>query len=169
MRAIFLLYVFCAIAKAEHITFGYASSIAVYKKSAYLALPRSSCYNDPLGPTLLEVQWNADNSQLNSERKSFFGQTWGKCSQLQSAISLDVNNRKSRLWVLDQGNDHCPPKVVVYGLPSNMELAKWTLGNFGPDELSMLILDVSDEYGTLCYVGNNRFDKLTVVSYDHRK
>ncbi|KAK5640866.1 hypothetical protein RI129_009413 [Pyrocoelia pectoralis] len=169
MHILLLLCVISITSSAENIPFGYASSIAVYKKSAYLAFPRSSCYSNLFNPTLLEVQWNGENSHLNLERKSFFSQSWGKCDQLQSVISVDVENRKGRLWVLDDGNSKCSPKVIVYNLFTNKELAKWTLTGVGYDELSTLTLDISSEYGTLCYLGQKRLNKLTIFSFNQRK
>ncbi|KAJ3646746.1 hypothetical protein Zmor_024320 [Zophobas morio] len=95
----------------------YVSSIAVYGNRAFLALPRSSCYNNNTNPTLVEASWY-------NEQPVFFGrtpffldsQTWKNCEHLQDVISVDMEPMRPRLWVLDKGSIECPAKIVIYNL-----------------------------------------------------
>lgn len=67
----------------------FASSVAVFKNRAFLALSRSVCHNNLTNPTLIEVPWTGENAHRNrgiSQRTVRFPssveQNWGKCDQV---------------------------------------------------------------------------------------
>lgn len=46
-------------------------------------------------------------------------QEWGQCDKIQNAISVGVESRKLKLWILDKGNDKCAPKLWSFSLLYN--------------------------------------------------
>lgn len=85
-----LLQVQCWDLKAYGISNAYfASSVAVFKNRAFLALSRSVCHNNLTNPTLIEVPWTGENAHRNrgiSPRTVRFPssveQKWGRCDQV---------------------------------------------------------------------------------------
>ncbi|XP_066153440.1 uncharacterized protein [Euwallacea fornicatus] len=98
----------------------YVSDIAVHFNRVFLALPRTVCNNNVTHPTLVEVPWRIEfNVILKSRMKYIEDQVWANCEDLQNAISLAKEGSKSKLWVLDQGNEFCTPKLMAYSLIHN--------------------------------------------------
>ncbi|KAK4874678.1 hypothetical protein RN001_014038 [Aquatica leii] len=145
----------------------YASSIAIYKNRAFIALSRNSCYSNITTPTLIEASWNGNNIVLHSGKKLFFKQIWGKCDQLQNVVSLDVEVKKARLWILDEGNKKCPPKLLIYNLYGNYEVHVSSFYNFANEELSYLSVDALTEFGTLCYITFKTSNNIIVFSLNN--
>ncbi|KAF5284539.1 hypothetical protein FQA39_LY16989 [Lamprigera yunnana] len=125
----------------------------------YLQLQRNRTY-------LIEVNWNGNNLLLNSGRKLSFQQYWDKCENLQNVVSVDVEAKTGRLWILDKGTKKCYPKIVIYDLYTNIILHVSKLDSFADEELSYLVVDQSVEFGTFCYVGQKSANKLIVFSLD---
>ncbi|XP_066258432.1 uncharacterized protein [Euwallacea similis] len=98
----------------------YVSDIVVHFSKVFLALPRTVCNNNITHPTLVEVPWRTEfNVILKSRMKHIENQVWANCEHLQNAISLAKEGSKSKLWVLDQGNEFCTPKLMAYSLIHN--------------------------------------------------
>lgn len=131
----------------------YASSIAVYKNRAFLALPRSSCYNNLSDPTLVEVPWFDEGKRGLFRKKKYphyKEQRWGVCKDHQDVISMDLDAKKGKLWVLDKGNAKCPATLVIYNLYYNTIGQSAKLIDIPGFELNVLVLDPQ---GTRAYIG----------------
>ncbi|KAF2894440.1 hypothetical protein ILUMI_11729 [Ignelater luminosus] len=144
------------------------TTIVVFRNKAYLTLPRSSCYNNLTDPTLIEAYWNGDKDSLVAGRKIAFPsenhQNWGKCDQLQDAVSVDVELKKGRLWVLDRGSKKCSPKIVIYNLYTNSEICKHELDKNLNENVSCLVVDSSEERNINAYIGHDE-NVLTIFSF----
>lgn len=146
----------------------YASSIAVYKNRAFLALPRSSCFNNIVDPTLVEVPW-LNRGKRGGFRKRIYPhykeQRWDACKDHQDVISLDVEQDRGKLWVLDRGSIKCPAKIVIYNLYYNTIGQSSKLGSVSGYKLSSLVVDpLRDEFGTRAYIGGNDNEILVYFS-----
>lgn len=135
----------------------YISSLAVFRQRTFLTLPRSSCFNkNTSNPTLIELPWSGESANVIPRTKVWLlnikKQTWGECSQLQDAISLDVDTKKGRLWVLDKGNEFCDGKVVVFNLIFNYEVGVNVLKNVDKSALAVLVVDPASHIQRV-YVG----------------
>lgn len=133
----------------------YISSLAVFRQRAFLTLPRSSCFNrNTTNPTLIELPWSGESANVIPRTKVWLlnikKQVWGECGQLQDAISLDVDVKKGRLWVLDKGNEFCDGKVVVFNLFFNYEVGVSILK--GLSGFACLVLDPAP-HAQKVYVG----------------
>lgn len=137
----------------------YVSSIVMFRNKAYLTLPRSSCYNNLTDPTLIEVYWNGDKDNLVAGRKIAYPtenhQKWGKCDKLQDAISVVVEVKRGRLWVLDRGTKKCTPKIVIYNLYTNSEVYKHELDKISNKNVSCLVVDSREENNINAYIGHD--------------
>ncbi|XP_030752207.1 uncharacterized protein LOC115879459 [Sitophilus oryzae] len=101
----------------------FISDIAVYFNRAFLTVPRSTCQNNITNPTLVEVPWKEFNTILKVKyNKPIEQQLWAKCDELQNSVSLAKESFKSKLWILDAGNEYCTPKIMVYNVFHNMFL-----------------------------------------------
>ncbi|KAG5883609.1 hypothetical protein JTB14_025183 [Gonioctena quinquepunctata] len=148
----------------------YVSSVAIYRSRAFLALPRSVCYNKISGPTLLETSWIDEllhSPTILSGRKILEYQQWGECSYIQDAVSLDIEHRTHRLWILDKGNELCQPKVVSYSLFFNSISETSELTNIVGTYLNILTIDREVAVtGPRAYVGNAGQNILLVFSLE---
>lgn len=144
----------------------FASSVSLFKSRAFLTLPRTSCYNNLTNPTLVEVPWNGEyrdsDYNLMYKKKPYPNhkdQTWGRCKELQNAISAEVEQKRGRLWVLDGGTDKCPATIVVYNLYYNTEVVRVPLA-YG--SWSSLTVDTrgNDFVGGKVFVGGQGSDLL---------
>ncbi|XP_050297862.1 uncharacterized protein LOC126737151 [Anthonomus grandis grandis] len=98
----------------------YISDIAVYLNRAFLTIPRTICDNNVTHPTFVEVPWKEYNVILKSRfSKHIEDQIWAECDNLQNAISLAKEGPKAKLWILDKGNEFCPPKLMTYSIFHN--------------------------------------------------
>ncbi|GJQ83886.1 hypothetical protein Trydic_g19827 [Trypoxylus dichotomus] len=136
----------------------YASSVAVYKNRAFVAIPRSSCYNNISNPTLVEVPWASDDSKHGLFRKKMYPpykeQRWGSCRDHQDVISLDVDGGRAKLWALDRGSRRCSPKIVIYNLHYNTIASSSKLIDIDGEKLSNLVIDPDESNsGKKAYVG----------------
>lgn len=135
----------------------YISSLAVFRQRAFLTLPRSSCFNKNVSnPTLIELPWSGENANVIPRTKVWLlnikKQTWGKCRQLQDAISVDVEIKKGKLWVLDRGNGFCDGKVVVFNLFFNYEIGVSVLKGVERGASTVLVVDPTS-HAKKVYVG----------------
>ncbi|KAF5288320.1 hypothetical protein FQR65_LT12054 [Abscondita terminalis] len=142
--------------------------MVVYKNRAFLALSRSSCHKNVTGLTIIETNWNGNNLEPKSRTKSFFKQTWKNCDELQNVVSLDVEPKKYRLWILDKGSEKCLPKLVIYNLHGNYEEYITEFYDFANEDLSYLTVDPLNEFNTLCYIGMKTSNKIIVFSWNNR-
>ncbi|KAK9752195.1 Major royal jelly protein [Popillia japonica] len=137
----------------------YASDVAVYKNRAFLALPRSSCFNNLTNPTLVEVPWFSEGKYGLFRKKMYphyKEQKWGSCKDHQDVISVDLDARKAKLWVLDRGNQNCLPKIVIYNLHYNTigQSCKLSDDLVVGEKLSALVVDpIEDKMGKKAYIG----------------
>lgn len=68
-------------------------------------------------------------------------QLWGNCKQLQDAVSVDVETRRGKLFVLDKGSENCDAKVVVFNLYFNYEVASYVFTGIQRRDLSVIVVD----------------------------
>lgn len=124
----------------------YISSLTIFRQRAFLTLPRSSCFNANISnPSLIELPWSGETTNIIPRTKVWLlnikKQTWGECRELQDAISVDVETKKGRLWVLDRGNQFCDGKIVVFNLFFNYENGASVLKGVENSNLAVLVVD----------------------------
>lgn len=124
----------------------YISSLAIFRQRAFLTLPRSSCFNaNTTTPSLIELPWSGETTNKIPRTKVWLlnikKQTWGVCRELQDAISVDVDAKKGRLWVLDRGNGYCDGKIVGFNLIFNYENGASLLNGVSNGDLAVLVVD----------------------------
>lgn len=135
----------------------YISSLAVFRQRAFLTLPRSSCLNkNTSNPTLIELPWSGENTNVIPRTKVWLlnikEQTWGECRQLQDAVSVDVEAKKGKLWVLGKGGKFCDGKVVVFNLLFNYEVGVTVLKGVAKSYLAVLVVDPTSHVQRI-YIG----------------
>lgn len=82
-------------------------------------------------------------------------QTWGKCEHIQDAISIDLEPRRLTLWILDKGNDKCPPKMLSYSLLYNNIVDTVILKKVPRRNLNCLeVVQKSVDHESKAYIGN---------------
>ncbi len=86
--------------------------VSVYFNRAFLCVKSST--NETI-PTLVEAAW--PENLLGVQPKIFPNEFHKsrKCRSIQNAVTTDIDN-KGRLWVMDEGNSFCSPKLFVYDL-----------------------------------------------------
>lgn len=87
------------------------------------------------------------------------------CEEIQSAVDLEVDHKKGRLWVLDQGNEDCSSKVLIFNLNLNQLLGTYTLEEVSSGKLSSLAIDSQHE--PMAYIGGLQ-DNLLVFSFGEK-
>ncbi|KAJ8984333.1 hypothetical protein NQ317_012552 [Molorchus minor] len=154
----------------------YISSIAIYRTKAFLALPRSICHNNVSNPTVVDVPWTGDyiypstSITANLRHQILDYQQWGVCEDLQDAISLAVEPKKPKIWILDKGSDLCPPKIASFTLSYNHIYSRHILENIPRANLNILVIDPEyDQYGYRAYIGNAGNNILLVFSLEELK
>lgn len=90
-------------------------------------------------------------------------QTWGKCGQLQDAISVDVDLKRGRLWVLDKGNEFCDGKVIEFNLFFNNEVGVSVLKGVERSGLGVLVVDPASHVQKI-YVGGLQGEIIVVFT-----
>ncbi|XP_056634256.1 uncharacterized protein LOC130443549 isoform X1 [Diorhabda sublineata] len=142
--------------------FGYISSIAVHKSRAFLALPRSVCFNKISDPTLIETYWDEGYQYIFSrflqkvtKPKIISSQTWGDCFSIQDAIYLSMEPLIPKLWILDRGNYDCSPKILSYHTIFNLISDKTELTTIRGRNLNSMVIDPIFEknFGHRAYIG----------------
>ncbi|XP_060522245.1 uncharacterized protein LOC132699508 [Cylas formicarius] len=147
----------------------YVSDIAIYFNKVFLALPRKTCFNGVKHPTVLEVSWTELSHPLSKTRiKAISGQTEGNCSELLNAVALDIETRRSKLWILDKGNEACSPKLIAYMLFQNsFSDLNIVLSGISGKMLNTIVID--DEIGiptSRAFVGNTGENSIVVIYLD---
>ncbi|KAL1498205.1 hypothetical protein ABEB36_009041 [Hypothenemus hampei] len=139
----------------------YVNDILIYFNRAFLAIPRSTCQNNISHPTLVELPWK-DNVILKSRMQlPIEGQMWADCKELQNAVSLAKEGVKSKLWILDQGNQFCPAKVMMYSMLHNrfIENELIDLAEVDRNRLNSLVVEngtkIGDHRAFIGSVGEN--------------
>lgn len=89
--------------------------VSVYYGRSFLCLRH--VVNSSL-PTLIEASW--PENLIGSKPKIFPSETnhlrrVGKCKGIKQAQSTDID-ANGRLWVIDNGNDACSAKILIYDL-----------------------------------------------------
>lgn len=89
--------------------------VSVYYGRAFLCLKHSSKVDLP---TLIEASW--PENIIGSKAKIFpsdsiYLRRLGKCKGIKQAVSTDID-ANGRLWMIDNGNEVCSAKIVVYDL-----------------------------------------------------
>ncbi|XP_018567486.1 uncharacterized protein LOC108908061 [Anoplophora glabripennis] len=179
MEKIFSLCILFAIAYSWDLNyFGidenyYISSIAIYRARAFLALPRSCCHNNISNPTVVEVPWTGSFRQPASSHFRFNILEYQKrkeCDKIQDAISLDMEPRKPKLWILDKGNEFCNPKILSYNVIFNTISEISELQNVPRENLNVITIDPQQsEFGSRIYIGNAGDSTLLVFSSNNLK
>ncbi|VEN55496.1 unnamed protein product, partial [Callosobruchus maculatus] len=140
----------------------FVSSVAVHGTRAFLALPRSVCFNTKKSnPTLVEISKAGDRYFYtpgifdNSRQKVLSHQQWGECDHLQDVISIDMQPQMmTKLWILDKGSKKCPPKVVSFTLIYNTFSESTELSGISGRSLNVIEIDHSEyKDGSRAYIG----------------
>lgn len=89
--------------------------VSVYYGRAFLCLKHSA---SSTLPTLIEASW--PENIIGVKPKVFPSEIthirrFGKCKGIKQAQSTDID-ASGRLWLIDNGNDGCSAKIVVYDL-----------------------------------------------------
>lgn len=89
--------------------------VSVYYSRAFLCLRHMS---NPELPTLVEASW--PENIIGSKAKVFPSESihlrrLGKCKGVKQAESTDID-ANGRLWMIDNGNELCSAKIIVYDL-----------------------------------------------------
>ncbi|KAJ8959609.1 hypothetical protein NQ318_021795 [Aromia moschata] len=153
----------------------YVSSIGIHRTRAFLTLPRSVCHNNVSNPTVVEVAWTINHiyssSNIPTKRQKILDyQQWGECKDLQDAISVDVEPKKPKIWILDKGNELCLPKIVSYNLFYNNIFESCTLTDIPRQNLNTLVIDRAyGKFGHRAYIGNAGDDTILIFFLDELK
>lgn len=111
-------------------------------------------------------------------------QLWANCDHLQNAVSLAKESAKSKLWVLDKGNEFCSPKLIPFSLLHNTFLTEDTiqLGDQVPqlglntfvieDGLKMgnhrgFAANIGDNKLLVCYLTNRTCSQVKISQRDN--
>lgn len=84
-------------------------------------LPSKSLNNTVRIPTLVESTWPENYFSLlpkifpYKQLHSISENQKGDCSLMHQALQTELDDLY-RLWVLDEGNDKCPPKIFIFDL-----------------------------------------------------
>nr|CAI5827549.1 unnamed protein product [Callosobruchus analis] len=140
----------------------FISSVAIHGTRAFLALPRSVCFNRKSSPTLVEISKAGERYFYtpgifdNSRQKVLNHQQWGECEHLQDVISIDMQPQMmAKLWILDKGNKKCPAKVVSLALIYNSFSETTELSGVGSRGLNIIEIDHSEyKDGSRAYIGS---------------
>lgn len=82
-------------------------------------------------------------------------QQWDVCDNIQDAVSLDVESRKLKLWILDKGNEKCSPKLLSYSLLYNDILETIDFKDIVSKDWNCLEIEQrSKDHDTKAYIGN---------------
>lgn len=89
--------------------------VSVYYNRAFLCLEHQNFTNLP---TFVEATWPENLIGVKPKifpNESEFKKRTGKCRGIQQAKCTDIDE-KGRLWMIDEGNEKCAPKIFVYDL-----------------------------------------------------
>ncbi|XP_048519723.1 uncharacterized protein LOC125503427 [Dendroctonus ponderosae] len=147
----------------------YISDIAVYFNKAFLAIPRTVCTSNVTQPTLLDVPWKEHLNVILKSRfnKPMDGQVWANCRNLQNAISLAKEGAKSKLWILDKGNEFCPAKLRAYNMFHGIFLNEDTieLAQVSKSNLNTIVIEDEPTLGNHRAFIANAGDNKVLVCY----
>jgi hypothetical protein len=145
--------------------------VSVYYGRAFLCLRHDS---NPSLPTLVEASW--PENIIGTKPKIFPSEQTherrlGKCKGIKQATSteIDVNGR---LWMIDNGNEMCSAKIIVYDLLYfNDEIHFQAFGGLKGKKFSKIVIDpVQSENGDQrVYLSMIDEDYLLVYSFNERK
>ncbi|KAH0998895.1 hypothetical protein HUJ05_007668, partial [Dendroctonus ponderosae] len=143
--------------------------IAVYFNKAFLAIPRTVCTSNVTQPTLLDVPWKEHLNVILKSRfnKPMDGQVWANCRNLQNAISLAKEGAKSKLWILDKGNEFCPAKLRAYNMFHGIFLNEDTieLAQVSKSNLNTIVIEDEPTLGNHRAFIANAGDNKVLVCY----
>lgn len=146
--------------------------VSVYYGRAFLCLRHLS--SESSLPTLVEASW--PENIIGAKPKIFPSESShlrraGKCKGIKQAQSTDIDVN-GRLWMIDNGNEACSAKIVVYDLLYfNDEVHLQAFGGLKGKLFSKIIVDpISCENGdTRAYISMINEDYLLVYSFNERK
>ncbi|KAG5669451.1 hypothetical protein PVAND_017338 [Polypedilum vanderplanki] len=148
--------------------------VSVYYNRAFLCL--SHDYSDITPrPTFIESSW--PETLIGSKAKVFPNEIYfqkkkaNRCREVQQAKATDIDE-KGRLWLIDEGNEICAPKLFVFDLLYfNEEIHFTSFGLLQGKKFSKIIVDpVESENGDVrAYLSLYNEDYLLVYSFDERK
>nr|CAH7736196.1 unnamed protein product [Callosobruchus chinensis] len=156
----------------------FVSSVAIHGTRAFLAIPRSICFNPKKSnPTLVEISKAGDRyfytpGIFDTSRQKLLGhQQFGECDHLQDVISIDIQPQMmTKLWILDKGSEKCPPKVVSFTLIYNAFSESTELSGIAGRGLNIIETDHSEyKDGSRAYIGYAGENKLIVLSLNNLK
>lgn len=92
--------------------------VSVYYGRAFLCLRHESPLTSATLPTLVESSW--PENMIGGKPKIFPSETThlrrsGKCKGIKQAQSTDID-ASGRLWMIDNGNEACSAKIIIYDL-----------------------------------------------------
>lgn len=146
-------------------------NVSVYYGRAFLCLKHLSSSSLP---TLVEATW--PENIIGSKPKSFPSESShlrraGKCKGIKQAQSTDID-ANGRLWMIDNGNEACSAKIVIYDLLYfNDEVHLQAFGGLKGKIFSKIVVDpINCENGdTRAYISMIDEDYLLVYSFNERK
>uniref|UniRef100_T1GGU7 Bee-milk protein n=1 Tax=Megaselia scalaris TaxID=36166 RepID=T1GGU7_MEGSC len=110
-------------------------------------LPSKSLNNTVRIPTLVESTWPENYFSLlpkifpYKQLHSISENQKGDCSLMHQALQTELDDLY-RLWVLDEGNDKCPPKIFIFDLlRDNRKVATINCENLFQKKLISMELD----------------------------
>lgn len=89
-------------------------------------------------PTLIESIW--PENLLLIPPKIFpndlsQAKSYSDCNGIVQAIGTAVDVRSALLWIIDNGSEYCPPKLLVFDLKKNEEVCESRCGGYNEDTL----------------------------------
>lgn len=147
-------------------------NVSVYYGRAFLCLQHASSSSSL--PTLVEASW--PENIIGVKPKIFPSESShlrrvGKCKGIKQAKSTDIDTN-GRLWLIDNGNEACSAKIVVYDLLYfNDEVHLQAFGGLKGKTFSKIVIDpINSENGdTRAYISMIDEDYLLVYSFNERK
>ncbi|CRL08204.1 CLUMA_CG020969, isoform A [Clunio marinus] len=146
-------------------------NVSVYYGRAFLCLKHSV---DQTLPTLIEASW--PENIIGVKTKIFpsdvvYLKRYGKCKGIKQAQSTDIDSN-GRLWMIDNGNEICSAKLIVYDLLYfNDEVHFQAFGGLKGKRFAKIIVDpIQSANGDVrVYLSTSEDDYLYVYSLNERK
>ena len=137
------------------------TSIRQWRNIIFFALPR---WKQGVPVTLASLK-SDDNPTLLNAFPSWERQIVSRgCSSFQSVTAIEVDSR-DRLWVLDEGKDNCPPKLIIIDLNNNQFVSQSDLPIPSANaKLWNMVVDL--EGGEYAYISNSHPNEPGILVYN---